>query len=154
FPVTQEWRVCDHSLEIQLPFLQLAAPDARITPLYVGSLEAPQRHEAARKLASIWRPGVVFLASSDFTHYGRSFGFEPFPNDPLVQGRLRELDFECIDAAASVDAERLLEILEKTGATICGAEPIALLLEILRHLPGSGVYQNLLDYQTSGEINS
>jgi AmmeMemoRadiSam system protein B/AmmeMemoRadiSam system protein A len=152
FPGAPESRMCDHSFEIQLPFLQRASPRSRITPLYVGSLESVQRAHAAGVLAAAWHPGVVFVASSDFTHYGRAFGFEPFPNDPTVANRLRALDFECIDAAARLDGERFLATLQRNRATVCGAEPIALLLDVLRRLPGGGSYQTLLDYQTSGEM--
>jgi len=145
-----EREVCDHSLELQLPFLQSVAPQARITPVYVGGMSAAGRSEAALKLAAIWRPGVVYVASSDFTHYGRDFHFTPFPPDGE---RLRALDFECIEAAGSLDATLFLETLSKTGATVCGAAPIALLLEILRHLGAGDVYQSTLDYQTSAEIS-
>jgi|SRR5271157_1150787 len=152
FPCAPERRVCDHSFEIQLPFLQRAAPRARITPLYVGPTGTGQRGAAADVLAAAWRPGVVFVASSDFTHYGRNFGFEPFPNDASIESRLRELDFACIDAAGSLDAAWFLETLKENGATVCGAAPIALLLDVLRRL-GGDIYQTTLDYQTSGGIN-
>jgi AmmeMemoRadiSam system protein B/AmmeMemoRadiSam system protein A len=152
FPCMREARVCDHSFEIQLPFLQKAAPAARLTPLYVGWITADERRAAAEILAAAWHPGVVFVASSDFTHYGRSFGFEPFANDSRTEDRLHRLDFECMDAASSLDAERFLQTLQQNGATVCGTGPIALLLEVLRRLPGAGIYQTTLDYQTSGEI--
>ncbi|HUP03854.1 MAG TPA: AmmeMemoRadiSam system protein B [Bryobacteraceae bacterium] len=150
FPSVAESRVCDHSLEIQLPFLQWAAPRARIAALYVGRLDHDERAAAAQTLAALWRPGVVFVASSDFTHYGSGFGFTPFP--PEESGaRLRELDFECAEAAGTFDAGHFLGVLEQNGATVCGAAPIALLLETLRRISGS-LYQTTLDYQTSGEL--
>jgi AmmeMemoRadiSam system protein B/AmmeMemoRadiSam system protein A len=152
FPAVPEWRLCDHSFEIQLPFLQRAAPRARLTPLYVGPVDDAQRLAAAKVLAAAWRPGAVFVASSDFTHYGRDFGFQPFPNDAAIAQRLRDLDFACIDAASSLDAGHFLQTLEGNGATVCGAAPVALLLEVLRTLGGS-IYQRTFDYQTSGEIN-
>jgi AmmeMemoRadiSam system protein B/AmmeMemoRadiSam system protein A len=151
FPAVAENRVCDHSFEIQLPFLQRAAPGARVTPLYVGRLRDAERDAASEALAAAWRPGVVFVASSDFTHYGRSFGFTPFPADRGVAGRLRDLDFECIEAAATSDPARFLATLEETGATVCGSGPISLLLGVMRRLD-TGMYQAVLDYQTSGEI--
>src|SRR3974390_1644502 len=43
FTLAPEGRLCDHSFEIQLPFLQRCAPHARIAPLYVGRLEANGR---------------------------------------------------------------------------------------------------------------
>lgn len=152
FPAMPEARVCDHSFEIQLPFLQRSVPEARITPLYVGSLDADDRRAAAELLAAAWKPGVVFLASSDFTHYGRHFGFAPFPNDSRVGERLRGLDFACMEAAGSLDSGWFRETLARTGATVCGAGPISLLLEVLRRLPGRSIYQTTLDYQPSGEL--
>jgi len=151
FPLAPDARICDHSFEIQLPFLQRAVPRARITPLYIGRLSAEGRAAAAEALAACWRPGVVFLASSDFTHYGRSFGFVPFPPDHAAAGCLRELDDEYIEAAATLDSARFLETLEGNRATVCGSGPIALLMETLRRL-NAELYLDKLDYQTSGEL--
>jgi AmmeMemoRadiSam system protein A len=93
---------------------------------------------------------VVFVASSDFTHFGRSFGFTPFPPD-RSGARLRTLDFECIEAAATLDPAHFQATLDENRATVCGAAPIALLLETMR-LIDAGMYQSTLDYQTSAEL--
>ncbi len=151
FPQAREDRLCDHSFEIQLPFLQRAAPHAEITPIYVGHMRESERNAAAEALATAWKPGVVFVASSDFTHYGRNFGFTPFPADAAAPDRIRELDYECIEAAATQDPAVFLQALEETAATVCGSDPISLLLAVLRRLD-LGLYQAVLDYQTSGEI--
>lgn len=151
FPVVAEDRLCDHSFEIQLPFLQTAVPQARILPVYVGGMSASGRREGALRLAALWEPGTVFLASSDFTHYGRDFRFTPFPADHEVANRLRQLDFECIDAAGSIDSGLFRETLAENGATVCGADPIALLLDVISLLAADS-FQSVLDYQTSGEI--
>jgi MEMO1 family protein len=152
FPTIGEERVCDHSFEIQLPFLQKAAPQARIAPLYVGSMDAAQRAAAADALASAWRPGTVLVASSDFTHYGQTFGHVPFPPDSAAREHLRQLDAEYIEAAGSLDSALFLSTLSEHHATVCGADPIALLLEVLARLGGDAMYQTTLDYQASGEI--
>lgn len=152
FPLVPESRLCDHSFEIQLPFLQKAAPRSLLTPLYVGPMDAAERRAAAERIASAWRPGVVFLASSDFTHYGRSFGYVPFPSNHSVAGRLHELDHDCIAAAGSLDSSLFLETVNARDATVCGTGPIALLLDVLRNLANRAVYQFILDYQASGEI--
>jgi MEMO1 family protein len=152
FRPVREAQVCDHSFEIQLPFLQTSVPGSRITPLYVGDMTSDQRAAAADVLAAAWRPGVVFLASSDFTHYGPNFGHRPFPADQNAPARLRELDFEYIEAAGSLDSSRFLDTLRHHHATVCGSAPIALLLETLGRLPAEDIYQSKLDYQTSGDI--
>jgi AmmeMemoRadiSam system protein A len=147
-----EAHVCDHSCEIQLPFLQKAARGSRLTALYVGRMDTAERQAVAGKLSAAWRPGTVFLASSDFTHYGRSFGYVPFPTDDFVATRLRELDFACIEAAGSLDSALFLETVGARKANVCGTGPIALLLDVLQALGGDTVYQSVLDYRTSAEI--
>lgn len=152
FPRLQEARLCDHSVEIQLPLLRSQAPGAHIIPLYVGYLSAAERRRIAQQLAGLYRPGDVFIASSDFTHYGRSFGYLPFPVDGSTPKRIAHLDQELIDAAASVDAAYFLREIDRTESTTCGREPVALLLETLSLLEEVDVFQASLDYQTSGDL--
>jgi MEMO1 family protein len=152
FPRVTERVVCDHSFEIQLPFLQKAAPGAQVCPLYVGVMSDSERHALAQHLAEEWRPGTVLIASSDFTHYGRSFGYVPFPADSHISKRLHELDLECVEAAGSLDSFLFLQTLSETGATVCGSGPISLLLDTLHLISPNNLFQATLDYQTSGEV--
>jgi AmmeMemoRadiSam system protein A/AmmeMemoRadiSam system protein B len=152
FPRVPESAVCDHSVEIQLPLLSAAAPRARCIPVYVGRLDQAHRREAAAALATLVRDGAVLVASSDFTHFGRSFGYMPFPPDEWAGDRLRELDYGTIEAAGSLCPEMFLDSVRRSGSTVCGVEPIALLLETLGLLDGGEIFQETLDYQTSGEI--
>jgi AmmeMemoRadiSam system protein B/AmmeMemoRadiSam system protein A len=148
-----EEALCDHSVEIQLPLLQWAVPHARVVPLYVGSLDAVARERAAKRLSECLSPGTVLLASSDLTHFGRDFRFQPFPADGAVSDRLRQLDDEVIDAAGSLREQIFFEALRETSATVCGRDPIALLLATVSCLSRDNeVFQDVLDYQTSGEI--
>jgi AmmeMemoRadiSam system protein B/AmmeMemoRadiSam system protein A len=148
-----ESALCDHSVEIQLPLLQAAASGAKLVPLYVSALNAAGRAAAAQALAALAGPRAVFVASSDFTHYGRGFSYQPFPPDDLVADRLHELDHGIIEAAGSLDAGLFFEALRKASSTMCGYEPVALLLETLVRIGGGReIFQELLDYQTSGEI--
>jgi len=148
-----EDRLCDHSVEIQLPLLQRAVPQARLVPVYVSSLPASERAEAAQALASLLDGQTVLLASSDFTHFGAAFGYRPFPVDSLTRDRLRRLDFKFVDAASSLDPEYFLRELRAESATVCGYGPISLLLETLRQLhQAEDIFQRTLDYETSGDI--
>ncbi len=142
----------DHSAEIQLPLLQSAVPDVPVAPLYVGCLTPAQRASAARTIAAALRPGDVLLASTDLTHYGRSFQYEPFPLDYETPNNLHQLDHSVVDAAASLDDVLFLGELRRSGSTTCGSAPVALLLKTLSELGGEEVFQELLDYETSGDI--
>ncbi|MGB7761432.1 MAG: AmmeMemoRadiSam system protein B [Bryobacteraceae bacterium] len=152
FVMIAESMVCDHSVEIQLPLLQKAVAGAPVVPLYVGSLSDTERRVAAQILAQQIRPGDVILASSDLTHYGRSFGYRPFPPGPDVCQRLFLLDARLIDAAGSLDPTLFLDALHEVNSTVCGREPVALLLETLGLLAGEDVFQQTLDYQNSAEL--
>jgi len=148
-----ESALCDHSVEIQLPLLQKAVPAARVVPLYVSQLDTSHREAAAGELAKWVRPGTALLASSDFTHYGKAFSFQPFPADEWVSERLRDLDETVMQAASSLRQELFFDALQSTSATVCGVQPIGLLLATLRLLDGEEeIFQELLDYQTSGEL--
>ncbi len=155
FRTVDESRICDHSVEIQLPLLQTVLREWSVAPLYVGRLDPAQRRGAAAVLAQLLDEGTVLIASSDLTHYGRSFAYEPFPLSRRTGERLRDLDAGTIDAASSLDAELFLDEIRRTGSTVCGLNPIALLLETMRRAQGAGkkeIFQATLDYQTSGEI--
>ena len=152
FATVAESQVCDHSVEIQLPLLQKAVRGVPVVPLYVGHLDNTEGHAAAQALAQQIRPGDVLLASSDLTHYGKSFNYEPFPAGPDVDRRLFQLDSRIIDAAGSLAPTLFLDTLHELHSTVCGYQPVALLLETLGLLEGEEVFQQTLDYQTSADI--
>jgi MEMO1 family protein len=148
-----EAELCDHSVEIQLPFLQRAAPQASIVPIYVGHLDTAARTRAAEALAGLCGPGTVLIASSDFTHYGHAFQFQPFPLNWETGDQIRRLDERVIEDAGSLREDLFRQTLAATSATVCGRAPIALLLATLRLTQGQEeVFQDTLDYQPSGEI--
>lgn len=151
FHSVAERMVCDHSVEIQIPYLQTFVPDAAIVPLYVGELTDEQRHAAAALLRNQLDARTVLIASSDLTHYGRDFGYLPFRVDEFTAEALNNLDTGVLAAAGSLDPTLFRRQLRKTGATVCGSGPIALLLETVAGLSGE-TFQETLDYETSGEI--
>ena len=154
FPALPPDVACDHSLEIQLPLAQKLLPGVPVAPLYAGSAAERVRKEAAQKIASALRPGDALLASTDLTHYGRRFGFTPFPLDGETASNLHALDREVIEAASSLDPVFFLAELRRNGSTTCGVAPVSLLLEILGLLQGEEeIFQAQLDYMTTGDLN-
>jgi AmmeMemoRadiSam system protein B/AmmeMemoRadiSam system protein A len=144
--------ICDHSVDIQMPFIRRAAPGSRVLPIYIGILDDRGRKETATLLETLVEPGTVFIVSSDFTHFGSAFYYQPFSVNARTAEKLRELDLGVIAAAGSLEPRLFLDELKQTGSTVCGRAPIALLLELLGRLEGEEIFQQTLDYQTSGEI--
>ncbi len=151
FPLTPESELCDHSLENQLPFLQKAAPGIPVIPLYVGALEGPALNSAARKLAGRIQRGDLIIASSDFTHYGKDYRYQPFPQDAELPKRLFQLAMTAFEEISSLEARTFDRYLSETGDTICGQQPIRLLMETLGALKDE-VYAQAVDYMTSADL--
>jgi AmmeMemoRadiSam system protein B/AmmeMemoRadiSam system protein A len=151
FASAPEDRLCDHSLENQLPFIHRAAPGAQIIPLYVGDLNTQELNAAARKLAARLRLGDVIVASSDFTHYGKPYGYTPFANDGKLAERLRERFIDSATNIGTLSVSAFDTFVRSTNENLCGQAPIRLLMASLR-LWKEDVFLSALDYMTSGEL--
>lgn len=116
----------EHSIDIQVPFIQVVAPDARILPVVVGQVGLDKAREAGKAIRALLDDETVVVASSDFTHYGDSFGYVPFRED--VEEGLKKLTDQAAEAIVNMDAEAFSEHVESTGDTICGRAPIMTLL--------------------------
>jgi AmmeMemoRadiSam system protein B/AmmeMemoRadiSam system protein A len=141
----------EHSLEVELPFLQTVAPDARIVPILVGAntdREACRR--MARALTSLIDDDTVVVVSSDFTHHGARYGYAPFDGDRLLGEELLELGRQTADRLAALDADGFWYQVEVSGDTVCGRRPLEVLMELLGHaFTGSG---SVVEVTTSGEV--
>lgn len=145
FRMVDESAICDHSLENQLPFLRKALPETPIVPLYVGHLDSPSLAAAAKKLAARVQAGDLLIASSDFTHYGKAYGYTPFPADAKLLSRLHQQAEDAFETISSSDVAAFDRHLAATGDTICGRDPIRLLMATL----AGRFYLTTADYDTS-----
>ena len=136
----------EHSLEMELPFLQVVLKDFAIVPLVVGDLSTNNYAKAAEAIKSCIDNMTVVVVSSDFTHYGSRFGYVPFKDN--IKENLKKLDTGAINKIIEKDFDGYLKYLDKTGATICGAKPIG----ILMHLVPPTSRGMLLNYYTSGDM--
>lgn len=139
----------EHSLEIQLPFLQRVLPQTPVVPLLLGQLSLADARACGDLLRRLAGRRSLFVVSSDFTHYGESFDYLPFPpRDPDSVGtRLRELDMGAIERVLGADLVGFRRYVADTGATICGQMPIAAFLAWAAE--GAALPGTLLAYTTS-----
>jgi AmmeMemoRadiSam system protein B len=116
----------EHSLEVELPFLQKVAPEAKLVPLAVGRASAP---EVAHVLSAVWGgPETVIVISSDLSHYL-----------PYDEGR----------ATDERTAARILGLDGPlSGDEACGAAGINGLLRVARE---KGLQVELVDLRSSGD---
>lgn len=121
----------EHSLELEAIFLRHVLPrEARLVPLVVGELVGDaDPGKLAVALRPLLGPGDVVVVSSDFTHYGARFGYLPFRE--RVPENLEALLEEASGLLRKGDREGFEAYLERTEDTICGREPVRLLLSLL-----------------------
>lgn len=142
----------EHALEVELPFLQVLFPALPIMPLICGHLDDASLASLTATLTPFWTPETLWIVSSDFTHYGASFGYRPFT--VKVPENLARLDHGAIDRILALDEPGFAAYLAATGATICGVEPIRILLAVAaaQRATGDLLAPRLIDYTTSGHL--
>lgn len=118
--------VLEHSLEVQLPFLQAVFEDMELVPLCVGSVEADH---VADLMERLWGDeDTLFVISSDLSH------FHPYEE-------ARELDRKSIELILNMQPDLRHE-------QACGATGINALLIVAKK---RGMQAHLLDYRNSGD---
>jgi MEMO1 family protein len=127
----------EHSIEVQLPFLEYVLPKPAFVPLQVtfGSLEYLEEVADVVRAATAKRD-VLLLASTDFSHY--------VPVDEA-----RRLDQLAIEAILARDARKLYEVVEREQISMCGIAPTTVLLAALASRP---LVPRLLRWGHSGEV--
>ena len=136
----------EHSVEIEIPLLQMVLKDFQLVPLVVGQMDESSVRAAAEVLRSLVDEKTLVVVSSDFTHYGANFNYLPFLKN--VRENLEKLDMGAYAEIEKKSASGFVNYCEKTGATICGLNPIAILLAMLPEDSKS----HLLKYDTSGRM--
>jgi len=143
----------EHSVQIELPLLQYRGKDLpagrqgfKLVPIVAGHCSPETISKAAAILRGLVDRETLVIASSDFTHYGPRFRYVPFTEN--IPEQIKKLDMEAYEHIARLDSKGFLEYKEKTGATICGYIPIAILLSMLE----KGAEAELIKYITSGEL--
>lgn len=138
----------DNSVEIQLPFLGFLAPGARL--LWLRAPAGPASIDLGRALraaASSLGRGLALVASTDLTHYGPDYGFEPRGRGPEAERWVREVnDRRFLDALIAGDPRSLLERALREGSACSPGAAAAALSYFLAE--GEEPKVELLDYDT------
>lgn len=126
----------EHSVEVQIPFLQYKFDNFDIVPICMGLQGMDAIREVSSALKSVASENMIVIASSDFTHY------EP---DSVA----RDIDKRAIEPIKTLNVAEFLE--RAKGTSICGFGPIAVALEYAKFKGAS--QGELLKYATSGDTS-
>jgi AmmeMemoRadiSam system protein B len=131
----------EHSLEVQVPFLQRRVEQFALLPIAVGSVGYAALESLGRGVAhavsQAGRP-VLIVASSDMNHY------QP-------EGITREKDHKAINRILALDPEGLYEVLRREDISMCGYGPAIAMLTAVMELGADGA--SLVKYATSADTS-
>ena len=129
----------EHSIEVQLPFLQYFKKDIRLVPIILSYYPGATYKEIGKEIAKAVKElnkKVVIIASSDMTHY------EP-------QKSAQKKDSQAIEAILDLNEDELLKRVDELNISMCGYGPTVSLLSAAKELGATGA--ELVRYQTSGD---
>jgi len=131
----------EHSLEVQLPFLQHVVKEFSFVPVSVGVGGYPALELLGHCVAEVARAAskpVMIIASSDMNHY------EP---DKIT----RIKDRKAIDKILALDPSGLFEVVHREAISMCGYGPTVAMLTAAKDLGAKQA--ELVKYATSGDIS-
>jgi len=142
-PILREDRVAhgaEHSLEVQLPFLQVLSPGFSFVPVALGTARFDDLVAVGEALGRVLaaNPEVLLLTTSDLNHY---------ENDATT--RLK--DRKAIDQILALNPRGLYDVCRNEDISMCGLGPAVAMLTALRALDADRV--ELVRYATSADVS-
>jgi hypothetical protein len=144
----------EHSIEVQLPFLQVVAnrkpfnfvPISLMMQDYDTSLEIGTIIAEAMKTS---KKKIILIASSDFSHVGFNYSSMPPPGEK-VEVYAEKQDKHAISKIIELDPEGLIKTVEEHNITMCGYGPVSAMIVVCKKLGATNA--ELLKYGTSYEV--
>jgi AmmeMemoRadiSam system protein B len=126
----------EHSIEVQLPFLQYIKHDIKIVPISMGFQDYETAVDTAKaiKKATAGRD-VCIIASTDFSHY-------------IPAEKARQLDTKVIERILALDPKGMYTTVTSNDVSMCGYGPVMTML-----LSCGGKEAKLLKYANSGDVH-
>ncbi len=130
----------EHSLEVQIPFLQVLAPGFSFVPIALGTVRFEELAQIGDALARVLaaKEEVLLLTTSDLNHY---------EDDATT----RVKDRKAIEQLLGLDPRGLFDVCREEEISMCGLGPAVAMLTALRSLGAARA--ELVRYATSGDVS-
>lgn len=130
----------EHSLEVQLPFLQFRVPQVSIVPICISRMPLEALLQMGEGLARAIKGegrSPLIVASTDMTHY--------------ESGKTaRRKDFQALEKVLALDPEGLYQVVQGERISMCGVLPTVVMLQAALALGASRA--ELVGYSNSGDV--
>lgn len=144
-----DMHMAEHSIEVQIPFLQYFESEIKFVPICVSRQDLETAKRVGHMIASaIGTRDIVIIASTDFTHCGPRYGQIP-PSGKRVDVFAEEQDKKAIEPILDLNIESFYRAVQQNQISMCGYGCVASMLFALEDVAESA---KLLKYATSYEI--
>lgn len=134
-------QMLEHSIEVQVPFLQYFHSDIKIVPIILGghslSMCKSLAHAIVQGINSSDKD-ILIVASTDLTHY-------------KSQTEANQTDYKVIDKILNLDARGLFDMVIQEGISMCGVIPVTTMILAAKEMKAQNA--TLVKYMTSGDIS-
>jgi len=131
----------EHSLEVQLPFLRIVAPDKRVALICMGDQELDDSEALSKsiiKAAESLKKKVIVVASSDLNHYESA-------------EIAKRKDSVLLEAAEALDYRRFNRLVHEVGDSACGFGPMTVAMSFAKR--SGATNGTVMKYCNSGDTN-
>jgi len=142
----------EHSIEVQLPFLQYIKKDITFVPICMGIQDKETALDIGKAIAKSSKEPLGVIASSDLVHYGSRFGYSPIrgsKEETLLW--IKNNDMGILKMAENFDIDGLYQFIESKDYTACGYGPLSAMLSSMKELGAKKA--RILDYSNSYETS-
>jgi len=145
-PLVKDDSLChmgEHSVEVQIPFLQVLQKSFTFVPLVISYATVDEYRQVGTAIAKAIKnlsmeKDVAIIASSDMTHYES-------------QESAKHKDSMAIDAILTLDEKKLVDVVAEYDISMCGYAPTAIMLVAAKELGATKA--RLVRYRTSGDAS-
>lgn len=141
FSIDESAHQAEHSLEVQVPFLQYLQNNLAITPIVISHISYSKCEEVASLLAAAIRESgkkVLIVASTDMNHYESRKVSE-------------KKNSAALEAISDFDPFRLYNTVRQNRITMCGVIPVVIAMLAVRELGAQNV--DIVGYTDSGYVS-
>jgi len=128
----------EHSLEIQLPFLQVALGDFSLLPIMVGHGDVYGCEDLVSILTQILGEKKALLVASTDLHHIPDYD------------EVRKKDRDVVEALSSFDLERIRDVFSRFDCSVCGRVPVSIVVDTAKRLGADRL--EILHHTTSGDV--
>lgn len=128
----------EHSLEVQVPFIQLLNPSAKILPITIGTHNRDTMKAGGIEIGRIIKEkgdNILIIASTDMSHY-------------ISADNAKALDYLAIEKIIDLDPDGLYDIVHSNRISMCGVSPTYIMMTAAKDL--GGTKGEVIEYTNSG----